>query len=427
MQIDTTEGTAIRHAGRAALAAALAASRVDTLRTFDAYVQALGAPDVAVPYRADINPPLWELGHIGWFQEFWIGRNPQRSRGAAADPEAQRPDSLRACGDALYNSSHVAHASRWHLPLPGIAATRDDLARQGAQTQALLAAEPDESDATLYFYRLALAHEDMHHEAAVYMARTLGFDLPDARWQPATLGLPTRPLDVPAGAWSLGHDGPGFQFDNERRHQPADGHAYAIDSQVVRWAEWRAFVADGGYSDARLWTPQGWHWRQATGRDGPRALRRDGVGVGDSGWQLRTGAGWAPLDEAGRADQAACHISQHEALAYCAWAGRRLPTEAEWERAAHAHPADFQWGQVWEWTASAFAPFTGFEPHPYRDYSQPWFDGRPVLKGGAWATQPRMKHPRYRNFFTADRTDIVAGLRTCARHSSLIPSRTPPA
>ena len=95
------------------------------------------------------------------------------------------------------------------------------------------------------------------------------------------------------------------------------------------------------------------------------------------------------------------------------WAGRRLPTESEWECAALTAPG-FSWGQVWEWTASPFAPYPGFVAHPYRDYSQPWFDGRPVLRGASFATQPGMRHPRYRNYFTADRSDLFAGFRSCA-------------
>ena len=118
-----------------------------------------------------------------------------------------------------------------------------------------------------------------------------------------------------------------------------------------------------------------------------------------------------PLDPC----EAACHLNAFEAEAWCRWAGRRLPTEAEWERAACTRPDAFRRGDVWEWTASPFAPFPGFVAHPYRDYSAPWFDGRPVLRGGSWMTQPRVAHPRYRNFFQPWRTDVPAGLRSASR------------
>jgi EgtB-related family protein len=113
----------------------------------------------------------------------------------------------------------------------------------------------------------------------------------------------------------------------------------------------------------------------------------------------------------------ALHLTAHEARAWCRWAGRRLPTEAEWEHAALCAGRDgegFDWGHVWEWTASAFTPYPEFEPHPYRDYSAPWFDGRPVLRGASFATAPRMRSTCYRNYFPAERNDIFAGFRSCA-------------
>jgi EgtB-related family protein len=119
---------------------------------------------------------------------------------------------------------------------------------------------------------------------------------------------------------------------------------------------------------------------------------------------------WQALDLAAPA----VHLSAHEAQAWCRWAGRRLPTEHEWTLAQRQLGADFAFGEVWEWTSSPFAPWPGFTAHPYRDYSAPWFDGRPVLKGGSFATQPFMKHPRYRNYFPAGRNDVFAGFRTCA-------------
>jgi gamma-glutamyl hercynylcysteine S-oxide synthase len=111
------------------------------------------------------------------------------------------------------------------------------------------------------------------------------------------------------------------------------------------------------------------------------------------------------------------HLSWHEAQAWCRWASRRMPAEVEWEAAARQAAATgepFAWGQVWEWTSSTFAPYPGFVPHPYRDYSRPWFDGRPVLRGASFATAPRLKHASYRNYFTAGRNDLFAGFRTCA-------------
>ena len=393
-----------RRGDATALAAALQASRHDTLLHTDRLLQAL--PSLQVPQRAALNPPLWELGHIGWFQEFWLARNPQRLLGPRADPLAPRLAPLRADADAFYDSSAVAHATRWGLPLPGIAATRADLAAQLHSTLALLA-QADGSDDGLYFFRLALVHEDMHHEAGLYMAHALGIAVDDARWQAPQLPDPPAPLAIAPGAWTLGSAADdGFAFDNELAAHPVALDAAEIDAQVLRWADYLPFVAAGGYADARLWTQAGNAWRQASGATAPQGLR-----LQDGAWQQHRHGRWQPLQPA----EPACHLTAFEAEAWCAWAGRRLPTEAEWERAALSQPAAFRWGDVWEWTASAFGPYPGFTPHPYRDYSAPWFDGRPVLRGGSFMTQPRLKHPRYRNYFPAHRADVPAGFRSCAR------------
>jgi iron(II)-dependent oxidoreductase len=164
-------------------------------------------------------------------------------------------------------------------------------------------------------------------------------------------------------------------------------------------------VEAGGYDEPRWWTPEGLAWRQSLALACPRYLRRDGAG-----WQQWRHGQWANLDRA----LPACHLTQHEALAWCAWARRRLPSEAEWERAACTASDGFTWGQVWEWTCSRFEPYPGFVPHPYVDYSAPWFGSRAVLRGASFGTQPRMRHPRYRNYFPAERNDIFAGFRTCA-------------
>ncbi|MHB1666191.1 MAG: selenoneine synthase SenA [Thiomonas sp.] len=395
---------AARQGGIDVLADALQASRRDTLATFAVYEQAL--PGLGVPLHAERNPPLWELGHIGWFQEYWLARNPERHRGAAADPELARGRALRANADALYNSSKVPHDSRWELPLPDADRTRDELARQLAGTLGLLRETRDASDDALYFFRLALLHEDMHHEAALYTAQALGIAVEDARWQAATLPEPSSPSTLPAGPWRLGSaPDAGFVFDNElQAHNVALGPT-TIDAQVVRWMEFLPFLESGGYADDQWWSAAGRQWRAQQQPGAPRYLRRVGPH-----WQLWRHGQWRALNLA----EAACHLTYHEADAWCRWAGRRLPSEAEWERAAVGRPEDFRWGDVWEWTASPFQPYPGFEPHPYRDYSAPWFDDRPVLRGASCMTQPRMRHPRYRNFFPPHRNDIPAGFRSCA-------------
>ncbi len=395
------EAEAVRHADAAALARALVASRADTLATFAACMRQLDGAEV--PRDPTFNPPLWELGHIGWFQAHWVARNPQRTLGRAADPHAPRSPAPRANADALYDSSRVAHAIRWSLPLPDAEATRADLAAQLETTLALLR-EAGASDDALYFHRLVLLHEDMHHEAALYMAQALGLAIDDRRWQASTIDDACEPLAFEAGMTRLGSEPIGFVFDNEFGAHSVALPASAIDSRVVRWAEYLPFVEAGGYVQPQWWSEAGRTWLAAHQVDAPRYLRRS-----KGTWQCRRHGRWSALD----ASHAACHVSAFEAEAWCRWAGCRLPTEAEWERAVLERPGEFAWGEVWEWTASPFMPYPGFTAHPYRDYSAPWFGNRRVLRGASFMTQPRMRHARFRNFFAADRRDVPAGFRPC--------------
>jgi iron(II)-dependent oxidoreductase len=230
---------------------------------------------------------------------------------------------------------------------------------------------------------------------------------------------------------------------------------FHIARAPVTNAEFAAFVEDGGYGRRALWSDAGWQWRQRRNAERPAYWqdKRDGV------WRLKRYRSLEPLPN----HEPVCFVSWFEADAWCRWAGRRLPSEAEWEAAAVGQPdpdgsrlADprrrWPWGDapptradanldfahdgpidvaccpagdsafgcrqmignVWEWTASDFLPFEGFEADPYKDYSQPWFGSRKVLRGGCWATSARIARPTYRNFFTPDRNDVIAGFRSCA-------------
>jgi EgtB-related family protein len=214
---------------------------------------------------------------------------------------------------------------------------------------------------------------------------------------------------LPACVWPQGQAREGFQFDNEIGPQATELGAAEIDLRVLSWAEFLPFVEAGGYGKQDFWTAPGWDYSQAQGRHAPRYLRQQR----GSEWQVQRWGRWQTLDPA----EPAVHLSAYEAQAWCVWAGRRLPCEAEWERAASQLGAQFHWGKVWEWTASDFQPYgalAAFKPHPYRDYSAPWFGQRRVLRGASLFTQPRMRHSLYRNFFAPDRNDIAAGFRTCS-------------
>lgn len=394
-KVSDNEGQMIRTSDAPKLAAELVRVREITLAVFDAY-EAANALDV--PQREEFNPPLWELGHVGWFQQWWIGRNRQRPEGTACDPAHERapcPHLVQASGgDAWYNSSTVPHAQRWTLPLPHAKATQAYLQATLDQTLQCLA-QAGSSDADLYFYRLVLLHEAMHIEAAVYMAQalerpvTMPAHLLNAMNSEAISAYSIRAnprFGIKNRLWTLGSDPTGFAFDNEWRGEKVALADFEIDAQPLAWEPYLAFV-------------------QSTGYPLPRYLRDTAQGFE----VLRFGQ-WLPLD----LNSSAVHLSWHDAQAYCLWADRRLPTEAEWECAALTQPG-FTWGQVWEWTASNFLPYEGFTAHPYRDYSEPWFGSRKVLRGACAATLPIMRNAKYRNFFLPDRTDIYAGFRTCAK------------
>jgi gamma-glutamyl hercynylcysteine S-oxide synthase len=372
-----------RRADAATLLPALIALREQTLAQFEATCSALGGR-LDIAYAEEVNPPLWELGHVGWFEDFWIARNTQRHLGTQAQLEAARAAPLLDGADALYDSSHVAHTRRWHLRLPDARRTQRLLSQVRQRTLALLSDAADTDDA-LYFFRWLLMHEAMHHEAGLMIAQRQGWPLSEAA--PAA-AAPRRELQVAGGALVQGEDDGGFAFDNELGAHTVELADFAIDSAPVTWRELLPWFEAGGALPAHVVRDETFEHefkRAAFGR-------------------------WVALD----LDAPAVHLSLHDAQDWCRWAGRRLPTEHEWVWAQRQHAGDFVFGEVWEWTASPFAPFPGFAPHPYRDYSAPWFDGRPVLKGGSFATPPFMKHPRYRNFFAAKRNDVFAGFRSCA-------------
>ena len=405
----------IRSAGRDLLSLALMDARNHTLQIFAEFQAALKQGSFVVPQLPTVNPPLWELGHVGWFQEWWIGRNMQRARGVRCSAGQTRLASIEPHADRWWDSGQVPHATRWSLDLPAVDNCRAYLLDTLESSLDLLA-KADGDDDTLYFYRLCLLHEDMHSEAFAITAQTLGLPLDKAlvaAFTPPPV-LMREPLLVPATVWQLGSDeGAGFAFDNEKCGHPVSVPEFEIDAQPVSWAQFVEFVDDGGYDREELWNAKGWQWLEklaaTEGRRGPRYVEEIGVASG-AVMQIRFGR---PMRM--QAAQPAMHMTWWEADAWCRWAGRRLPAEVEWEVAAYsAARRGFRWGDVWEWMGTTFRPYPGFSADPYLEYSEPWFGSHKVLRGASFATRARMKHPKYRNFYLPERDDIFCGFRSCS-------------
>jgi gamma-glutamyl hercynylcysteine S-oxide synthase len=404
IQAPTVDAARMRRAGRDLLSLALMDARNHTLRWMAAFEQRDAA--LAVPMSPEFDPPRWEFGHVGWFQEAWIARNVQRGRGERCDPTRTRLASLLPDADRCWDDTVVPPAARWGLVLPDAAAIRQYLVDTLEVTLELLEGCADEDDA-LYFYRLALFHEDAHVEAFATTAQTLGFHpelSPGLLAGPAALN-PRAPLLFPATRFEMGSNGGGFAFDNERPRLVAEVPEFEIDAQPVAWEHFGEFVEDGGYDAPQFWSEAGWHWLQREGRRVPRHVDqlRHGVLQQRFGRLMRVPG-----------SQPAMHLSWHEAQAWCSWAGRRLPTEVEWELAAvQGASRGFRFGDVWEWTATTFRGYPGFVPGPVRDWSQPDFGRTKVLRGGSFATPARLRHARLRRGEAPTRDDLFCGFRSC--------------
>lgn len=387
----------------AELADALLDSRRRTLSLVDDLTAAQWSP----PKKIGINPIAWELAHIAWFAEFWILRGPHHRDIQGVAQAQHRPHFVGP--DALFDSARLTHAQRWIEPMPSHAELGAMLSGQlDACIQAIPPASVDSNTTQdqLYFHRLALFHEDMHGEAFCWMRAALGYPAPYRMTVPLVLTstpLAMRGADARIG---YGRSDPGFAFDNECPARSVCLSDFEIDSAPLSAGEFARFVEAGGYDAPAYWPSDAGVWRAQSDFNHPRRWRR----TSQPDWEMLWFDKWIPLDPAAPA----MHLNAFEAEAYCLWAQRRLPTAGEWEYSAQTQTA-FQWGySVWEWTSDVFAPYPGFEPGPYREYSQPWFGNHRELRGGAFATHPRLHNPRYRNFFQPHRNDVFTGFRTVA-------------
>ena len=392
-----------------------------------------------------VNSPIaWDLGHIANFEELWLV---QRCGGAPA---------LREELGSVYDPFNAPRSRRGELPYLRSEECLAYMDAVRARTlQCLEHADLSPSAGPLlaggYVYELILRHEQQHTETILQTLQTMTaerYSPPAQRALPAASPRAREMIPVDAGSFELGAGDGWFSYDNERPRHGRDVAAFWIDAHPVTNGELVDFIEDGGYERSEWWSDEGWRWRVAEDVTLPRYWEHaDGV------YSVRSFGDMRPLEPA----KPACHVSWHEADAYARWAGKRLPTEAEWEKAASSEPAGdrkrrFPWGDgpatdkrsnldqltfgtadagaypegrsawgaeqmvgdVWEWTASTFDGYPGFEPFPYREYSVPFFgDGFKVLRGGSWATQSAVVSTTFRNWDYPQRRQIFAGFR-CA-------------
>jgi gamma-glutamyl hercynylcysteine S-oxide synthase len=389
-------------------------------------------------YHPLMSPLVWDLAHIGQQEELWLLRG--------GNPEA--PGMLSPEIDSLYDAFIHSRASRLELPLLSPTEARAYCRTVRSAAFDKLDALPDEGQDSTFAFGLVLSHEHQHDETMLQALnlRTgaplldTGGPLPAGR-----AGAAGTSVLVSGGPFVLGVDGADepYSLDNERPAHVVDVPAFRIGRVPVTNAEWQAFIADGGYGDRRWWSERGWAHRQEAGLAAPQFWNGDGT---------RTRFGRVE-DVPG--DEPVQHVTYFEAEAYAAWAGARLPTEVEWEKAcawdpqsgtrrrfpwgatfptaelanlggdalrpapvgaypagASAYGAEQMLGDVWEWTSSPLRPWPGFTPMIYERYSQPFFDGDyRVLRGGSWAVGREILRPSFRNWDHPIRRQIFAGVR----------------
>jgi iron(II)-dependent oxidoreductase len=427
---------------REQLARALADARDRTLRLVE-----FDDAELRRQYDPLMSPLVWDLAHIGWQEELWLLRENNPDRPGLLEPAVER------CYDAFLNS----RASRVDLPLLTPAEARSYCATVRNKALDGLDALPQDGSRpeSEFIFGLVISHENQHDET---MLQALNLRTgPPLFGRGATLP-PGRPdvagtsVLVPAGEFVLGVDPvtEPYSLDNERPAHVIDVAAFRIGRVPVTNGEWRQFVDDGGYHQRQWWSDHGWRHRQEADLRAPLFW--------NAGELAGTRTRFGHVEDI-PADEPVQHVTFFEAEAYAAWAGARLPTEEEWEKAcawdpaararrrypwgaseptahlanlggdalrpapvgaypagASAYGAEQMLGDVWEWTTSPLRPWPGFTPMLYEQYSQPFFDGNgsgdyKVLRGGSWAVAASILRPSFRNWDHPVRRQIFSGVR----------------
>jgi iron(II)-dependent oxidoreductase len=433
------------------LAAELAALLSDVRARTEALIAPLSDDDLHVQHDPLMSPIVWDLGHIAGFEELWLLRHLER-------PYA----GLAALGEmpGLFNPFEHPRRERGKLVLPSVTECRAVLADVRSRVLDRLQQVDFESPSPLtrdgYVYRMVAQHEAQHGETilqTVQLKRGAPYHprdrvptpVPDIAHRPGAM------VRFPGGTVQIGTNDRSAAYDNERLRHTVRIAPFDIDETPVTNGAYLEFMNAGGYRNPAWWTEAGRAWLAESGADAPKYWHR-----ADSAWWTRTLDHDAPVDPS----HPVVHVCYHEADAFARWAGKRLPAEAEWEAAANWDPATgasrrFPWGDaevtpelanvdqrtfgtaavgaypdnrspigclgmigdVWEWTASDFAPYPGYESFPYREYSEVFFGPEyKVLRGGSWATRAIAARSTFRNWDLPIRRQIFSGFR-CARNA----------
>ncbi len=400
------------------LVEALTRAREATLRL----VEPLSAEALEAQVSPLMSPLVWDLAHIGWFEELWLAR---------------RVGDLPATDgrlDDLYDAFQHVRSERSLLPILEAEAAHaylDDVRKRvltALDGVALDAQEPLLRDG--YVYGLVVQHELQHQETMLQTLQLSGWDYPTPAHDDLRSAPEPAEVLVPAGSFPLGTSRDPWAYDNEEPAHMVELPTFAVERYPVTNARYLGFVEDGGYRRRELWSDDGWSWRQEEDAEAPLHWERR-----REGWRRRRFGRLEPLPPA----EPVQHISFYEAEAVAAWAAKRLPSEAEWEKAAQgAHARDgtanlgrtafgplpvaergtsvpgcaCMLGDVWEWTSSPFTGYPGFRAFPYPEYSEVFFgDEYRVLRGGSWATDPLVARISFRNWDYPRRRQIFSGVR----------------
>jgi gamma-glutamyl hercynylcysteine S-oxide synthase len=360
---------------KAAIAEALSEARACTFEL----IEPLDDAQLNTVYSPILSPLAWDLGHIANFEELWL-----------VQTIADR-DPLHGELGRLYDAIENPRKTRGELPILRDAELRAYMADVRERTLEVLDSveiSPDADDPLLregFVYELLLAHEHQHNETMLQLLQMVdGYEPLRPVGTSSVEGATSEMAAIDGGAHSIGAPPSGFAYDNERPRHEVDLSLFEIDRTPVTNAAYAEFVEETGAEPPLYWE--------------------------------REGSGWASTAMGGRAavepDHPVVHVSWEEADAYARWAGKRLPTELEWEASRGELGST---GQVWEWTSSDFRAYPGFEAFPYREYSEVFFgEEYKVLRGSSWATHPRVARPTFRNWDLPQRRQIFSGLR-CAR------------